>query len=89
MYRSSYLSWGFQFDKVANYPKHIGQAHSEFFNKMFFFSQKALDSLPLFLSLLAIGDLIHVRCNLTTSLIQVFFYIFFIYIFLYIYFFWV
>ena len=39
-----------------------------------FFSQKALDSLPLFLSLLAIGDLIHVRCNLTTSLIQVFFF---------------
>ena len=50
-----------------------------------FFSQKALDSLPLFLSLLAIGDLIHVRCNLTTSLIQVFLYFFFIYIFLYIY----
>ena len=69
-------------------PKHIGQAHSEFFNKTFFFmyylfiikyffSQKALDSLPLFLSLLAIGDLIHVRCNLTTSLIQVFIFLFY------------
>ena len=54
-----------------------------------FFSQKALDTLPLFLSLLAIGDLIHVRCNLTTSLIQVFLYFFFIYFFLYIFFFWV
>ena len=63
-------------------PKHIGQAHSEFFNKMFFFSKSFRQPPPLSLS----------SCNRGPHSCQVQSYNksdsgFFLYIFFYIYFF--